>query len=90
MATTIKPRAASKGKTFRVIHRASKPAADPAIQTAVITREQGVEASRTCAPDRVLTFAATDATKGSRQFLIGWVPGLGSDRNATVTEAVEW
>lgn len=90
MATTIKPRAASKGKTFRVIHRASTPTADPAIQTAVITRELAAEASRACAPDRVLTFAATDATKGSRQFLIGWAPGFGSDRNATVTEAIEW
>jgi hypothetical protein len=90
MATTIKPRAASKGKTFRVIHKASTPVADPTIQTAVITREQGVEATRTSAPDRVLTFATSDATKGSRQFLIGWAPGFGSDRNATVTEAVEW
>jgi hypothetical protein len=90
MATSIKPRAANRGKTVRVIHRESMAIATPGVQTAVITRELAAEASRARAPDRVLTFAAADATRGSRQFLIGWVPGLGSDRNATVTEAIEW
>ena len=104
MATSIKRRGANKGMTVRVIHRVSAPTGSqglgnftaggatvtPGIQPTVIACERGVESSRISAAGRVLTFAATDATRGSRQFLIGWVPGLGSDRNATVTEAIEW
>ena len=40
--------------------------------------------------DRVLTFTALNARKGSGQFIIGWVPGRGNDRNATATDVVEW
>jgi len=104
MATTIKRRGANKEMTVRVIPRASAPTGaqglgqfaaggapvTPGIQTAVIARERGVESSQIRATGHVLTFAATDATRGSRQFLIGWVPGRGSDRDATVSEAVEW
>jgi hypothetical protein len=108
MATTIMPRAANRGKTLRVIHRASVTVAaagrelsvaggapvPPTIQTTmtvVTAHEQAAKNAKTSSHERILTFAARSVARGGgRQFLIGWAPGRGSDRNATVTEAVEW
>jgi hypothetical protein len=58
--------------------------------TVVIVHEQGAHVSKASVLDRTLTFAAPIGARGVRQFLIGWVPGRGSDWNATATEAVEW
>ena len=107
MATIIMPRAANKGKTLRVIHRASVTdtaaglelsaaggaPVTPSIQTTmtvVIAHEQAAKVAKTSSRERILTFAAREVARGGRQFLIGWAPGRGNDRNATVTEAVEW
>jgi hypothetical protein len=66
------------------------PAVPQARKTVVAVRSEETAAPETSAADRILTFTAPEAPKGSRQILIGWVPGRGNDRNATATDAFEW
>jgi hypothetical protein len=92
MATATRPRTANKGMSVEVVHKTLVRAGEESHDTVtvVIAQEKVARPPRTCTADRTLTFAAPDVAPGRSQFLIGWAPGRGSDRNATVTEAVEW
>jgi hypothetical protein len=59
-------------------------------RSTVIVHEHGADDAGSSAPGRVLTFEVPKVARGSSQFIIGWVPGRGDDRNATATDAVEW
>lgn len=103
MATTLRREVPKAAVALRIVHTAttatgsdptregSETAAGGQTNMTVLTvHEHGTGDAETPAVDRVLTFTALNARKGSGQFFIGWVPGRGSDRNATATDAVEW
>jgi hypothetical protein len=92
MATTTNPRTANTGKSFRVVE-SSTVAADAtgeSVTTVVVAEEDGAGGQALSAPSHTLTFTARNVARGASQFLIGSVPGRGSDRSATFTEAVDW
>ena len=103
MATTSRREVAKTSVTLRIVHTATSASGSaqtpegcepaPAGQTdmsVLAVHEHGTGDAETPALDRVLTFTALNARKGSGQFIIGWVPGRGNDRNATATDVVEW
>jgi len=79
----VRPESAQEGVV-------AEPSAPQTRKTVIAVRGDETGAPETSAADRILTFTAPDAPKGSRQILIGWVPGRGNDRNATATDAFEW
>jgi hypothetical protein len=92
MATTTNPRTANTGKSFKVV-QSSTAAAGPtegSVTTVVVAEEDGAGGQALSTPIRTLTFTARDVARGASQFIIGSVPGRGSDRNATFAEAVDW
>ena len=104
MARTAKRRDVSKARTLKVIQRSSAaagsaqppegsvplPQGTQADATIVVVHEHGASGTEPPVPDRILTFAIPLVAKGSSQILIGWVPGRGSDPNATAMDAVVW